>query len=494
MNNKQKVFGNRNTVEGAVLFSSFHNLEVLSDFKLVEDDFKTDEGKLLFTIGKILNNKGFRKIDQTTLLSELEYYPELKEQLASYGGTKNIIQQMKYVDSNNAELYVDNLLKANYLDDLKAKGYDPTFNDKETEKIRQMNYDELQTYIEYQVIQSDLKKGVTMRGVEITDLFITDEARQHYFEGDIVETVSFHETCPILNNIVNGLPLKACTMIASSSGGSKSTFVMHSIIFPAIERGERVVLISNEMLYQQYEAMLITIVARKVFGEYNLTRDKLNKGVKDPKDRETFDKAVNYINEKLAKKLRVVFYSSGKMDVVLKTIKKESKLGCRLVIYDVMKVEDSRNQAWSELIEMSKKLDFAAKEHNIALVIVNQLNQTSLGKRRPTRADLSEGKDVIKVVSNFIIFRWLQEDEFTGEKNDANFYTLYRNEETGKWGRKKFELKKSDNIGNRFLVAYIDKNRYGKDGEFLVYKFESQYAVFREICLASPVPDSSFKR
>ena len=162
-----------------------------------------------------------------------------------------------------------------------------------------------------------------------------------------------------------------------------------------------------------------------------------------------------------------------------------------MVVFDVLKVEDSRNSAWSELIEMSKALDFACKENNVALIVTNQLRQTAIEKRIPTRADLSEGKDMIKTVSNHVLFRWLHSDEFTGEKNDANFYTLRRDEETGKWKRVPFELKKQDNIHNRFLVAYIDKNRYGTDGEFILYKFEGRYGTYREICCCKPVPDTN---
>lgn len=483
-----KIFGSRQALEGAVIFCAYHNLDLLNEYKLREDDFKTEEGKLLFTIGKILNNKGINIIDRTTLSIELTHYPELNERLNEYGGIKTVIEQMKYVDTVNADIYVDNLFKTNYLLALGEKGFNPILNDDYVKKIRQMNYEQLQNFIEYTLLLTDNERGMTMRGVEVTELYITDEARERYFNGESVETFTFSETSPLLNSITHGLPLGATTQISSPSGGSKSTFITYNFVFPIINRNEKVVLITNEMTYKQYEAMLITIVARKVFNEFGLTRNKLMNGVTEEKDRVVFDKVMNYINTKLAKKLKVVFYSSGKTEVPIKVIKKESKLGCRLAIYDVMKVEDSRGQAWQELIELSKKLDSCCKECNVALIAVNQLTQTSLGKRTPTRADLSEGKDVIKVISNHIILRWLNSNEFTGEEYDAHFYTLQKNE-LGKWQRRKFELKKEDNLGHKFLVAYVDKNRYGEDGQFVVYRFDGHYATFKELCFCQPVPD-----
>ena len=483
-----KVFGSRYAIESSVLMSMYNDTSLFDEWKLNEEDFKTTEGKLLFNIGELIRRKGVTKIDKTSLDVELTYHDDLKKDLSVYGGSKAVIKQMSYVSDENKELYYDNLLKNNYLMGLYDRGVDVV---RYADKFKKMNYESAVAFVECDILNVDLDKGATMRGTEITDLFITDEARERYFNGDIVETISFHNTAPILNSMVNGLPLKAMTMISSPSGGSKSTFITYNFIYSALKQGERVVLITNEMLYQQYEAMLITMVAVDVFDEYSLTRDKLNKGVKNEKDREIFNKVMKYINDNFAKKLRVVFYTSGKKEVVIKTIRRESKLGCRMVVFDVLKVEDSRNSAWSELIEMSKALDFACKENNVALIVTNQLRQTAIEKRIPTRADLSEGKDMIKTVSNHVLFRWLHSDEFTGEKNDANFYTLRRDEETGKWKRVPIELKKQDNIHNRFLVAYIDKNRYGTDGEFILYKFEGRYGTYKEICCCKPVPDTN---
>ena len=483
-----KVFGSRYAIESSVLMSMYKDTSLFDEWKLTDKDFATTEGQLLFNLGELIRRKGVNKIDKTSIDVELTYHDDLKEKLKAYGGSKAIINQMAYVNDENRDLYYDNLLKYNYLKGLRDRGLDVV---RYADKFKEMNYETAVAFVECDILNVDLEKGATMRGTEITDLYITDESMERYFNGDIVETISFHDTAPILNSIVNGLPLKAMTMISSPSGGSKSTFITYNFIYSALKQGERVVLITNEMLYQQYESMLITMVAVDIFGEYNLTRDKLNKGVKNEKDRETFIKVMKYINENLAKRLRVIFYTSGKKEVVIKTIRRESKLGCRMVVFDVLKVEDSRNSAWSELIEMSKALDFACKENNVALIVTNQLRQTAIEKRRPTRADLSEGKDMIKTISNHVLFRWLSQNEFTGEKYDANFYNLRRDEESGKWKRVPFELKKQDNLHNRFLVAYIDKNRYGSDGDFILYKFEGRYGVYREIALCNPVPDTN---
>ena len=309
-----KVFGSRYAIESSVLMSMYNDTSLFDEWKLNEEDFKTPEGKLLFNIGELIRRKGVTKIDKTSLDVELTYHDDLKKDLSVYGGSKAVIKQMSYVSDENKELYYDNLLKNNYLMGLYDRGVDIV---RYADKFKKMNYESAVAFVECDILNVDLDKGATMRGTEITDLFITDEARERYFNGDIVETISFHNTAPILNSMVNGLPLKAMTMISSPSGGSKSTFITYNFIYSALKQGERVVLITNEMLYQQYEAMLITMVAVDVFDEYSLTRDKLNKGVKSEKDREIFNKVMKYINDNFAKKLRVVFYTSGKKEVVI---------------------------------------------------------------------------------------------------------------------------------------------------------------------------------
>ena len=96
MENKQdnlfNVFGSRTLIEGSVIFSMFKNCELFDDYKLSSNDFKTEEGKLLFKIGSIINDKGYTStIDRTTLEIELSHHPDLKKELDDFGGSRAIM-------------------------------------------------------------------------------------------------------------------------------------------------------------------------------------------------------------------------------------------------------------------------------------------------------------------------------------------------------------------------------------------------------------------
>ena len=96
------VFGSRQLIEGSVIFSMFKNCTLFDDYKLNISDFKTEEGKLLFGLGKMMYDRsGVITIDRTTFELELSHHPDLKKQLDEYGGSRVVLSQMQYVAEEN---------------------------------------------------------------------------------------------------------------------------------------------------------------------------------------------------------------------------------------------------------------------------------------------------------------------------------------------------------------------------------------------------------
>ena len=101
--------------------------------------------------------------------------------------------------------------------------------------------------------------------MEVNELYFADDEFDMIVNGEAIETVTFEKYAKILNDIFYGIPMGMTTQISAPSGNGKSTFTFSNILYPMIEKGEIVTLISNELSYQQYKFMLYSIE----FYEYN---------------------------------------------------------------------------------------------------------------------------------------------------------------------------------------------------------------------------------
>ena len=369
-------------------------------------------------------------------------------------------------------------------------GFDVT---KYANDLKSMNYTQVKDWVEYQLISSDVNTDTICRNIKVNFFDLTDEDIEDMDSGTYIETVSFHQYCPILNNVFNGLPLGTTTMISAPSGRGKSTFTMSNLIYPIIRDGEKAIVISNELTYKQYQAMLLSIIAVREFGYYGLTREKINKSRLKDEDKEIRQKIQSFIREnKLNERLVFVDYESADISVVKKMMKKYSKLGFNVAFFDTFKASDSSDgKAWGKIIEDAKQLTFTAKETNQALVITYQVAPHAENKYSMSRADLAEGKSLITVITNHFIFRPIRNDEFSGQKHDLHCYKLKRNEITQKWEKVPFELK---NDGNYYIVGTIDKTRFSGDSRSIVYKFLGTWGIYEELCYAIPSTDVDYRK
>ena len=57
-----------------------------------------------------------------------------------------------------------------------------------------------------------------MKKVEVNELYISDQLLDEIIQGELIETISFGEYAPKLNDILYGCPLSMVTMISAPSG------------------------------------------------------------------------------------------------------------------------------------------------------------------------------------------------------------------------------------------------------------------------------------
>ena len=483
--NMTKLLGNSIALEGAFLYSILKKMDLIDDYIVNENDFISEEGKKVYQLIKILESKGIEVIDRATIEVTLMNEPHLKAFFDDFGGASELFKQINDVNYKNIDSYYDDLLKRNYLLELKNKGFNIY---QYADKFKEMNFEECVSFVEYQILNTGIGSSRTGKGLEINVFDLTDEFIDEIVNGELFESLSFAETCPILNGLTNGLVTSAVMLLAAPSNTGKSTFAVSNIIYPIIKQGEKVLLISNEMTFRQYMSIFISVIASRELGDYSVTRDKILKGTLSDA-REKLKRVQKYIRENLYGSIEFVNYNSGEIEIVKRLMKKYSKKGFKLAVYDNLKAENSANtRAWAELIEHTKELVFTAQECKMAFLAPYQVAPSSADKRVLTMSDLAEGKGVITIVSTALMFRRVKNDEYDGCKYAINPYTFVKNKATGKWDKTKInfgEECKSD----QYIIMTITKNRFGKNDSHLLYKFESHLGTFKEIGYCSPIPD-----
>ena len=488
------LLSNRKRVEGALSLLVLKNPDLLDEYRLKEEDFVYDDAKNILKLSNLLANKVIDKVDSIAIDVIFDQNKDLKEYFDERGGSKALILESKKIDESNFELFYDELLKQNYLVKINKLGFDTS---RYAEKFKNATYNDVKAWIEYNLLDIDDDNSSLGRGLEIHDFDLTDEMIELVLSGELFDSLSIAEFSPILNSIINGVVLKSSIIVSAPSGRGKSTFVTSNMIYPLLKQGEKIILISNEMTFMQYMQMYISIISAREFNDYSVTRNKILKGTLDD-GKEKLKRIQKYIRENITSNggnIKFINYNDGNMDVVIRSVKKLSKLGYSTVIFDTMKPEDSSvGNAWGKIIEDYKRLVYTIQECNMALITPYQIAQGSSDKRLLSRADFAEGKGIITVASVSLVFRPLKYDEFDEGKYAIKPYKLLWDKNEKKWKKVKIPFSINDYGDKKFIILSVDKNRFGEDNVHILYMFDGSHAIFREIGMCMPHSDEGYKK
>ena len=263
---------------------------------------------------------------------------------------------------------------------------------------------------------------------------------------------------------------------------------MSNVVYPVIKQGYKVLVISNELTFKQYMLMFITIILTRELNYFKVTRDKLNKAKLTEEDIEMLKKAQDIINNKYNKPIHFIDMNTSSSQEVIKAIRKYSKLGYYLTIYDTAKIDSSVSssdgQAWQKAIELFKELTYVTQETKTHLWLPWQIANSADYKRRLSRMDLAEAKNIITMVTNHGILRRAKPEEIDQEnKYYCNPYKLTYNEALGKWVKEKIKL----DTDKKYVIVYIDKTRFSQDGSWILYEFNGIWSIYKEIGMCIPV-------
>ena len=416
-------------------------------------------------------NAGFRKFDNITVYSFLQDKPNVKETFESYGGYREVESLKQLVNTENVDAYFDKIAKLNTLDMLCRF----TFNSfEDVSKFDKMTSQQVYDFFEYKL--SDISITST-HDVEEESLIIDDDFIEECNTGDAVG-ISYSKNCPILNYLTLGVPLGEMFMIAGHSGVGKSSFAFENIVLPMTEDGVKVSIVSNEMRSKDYKIMLLAHILTKELNYWGLTRKQINMGHFNEEQRAMLEKAKTISEEKYSN-LGFIKLFDNDIGKVLKYIKKKSKRGYQVFVWDTMKSDDSLDEKmFLQLLMNSRKVFQLASKENISIITTYQLALYTVNQRYLDASCLANGKQIKEVFSEMVYMRQLWQDEYTGGKYDCKAYQLQKNEE-GKYTKIKKMIDLDPN--KKYIVAVLDKTRNDEDKQQVLYEVNGRFNSWKEI-------------
>lgn len=471
----KKINENRDQIEAPFVFCFWKDPDLYDDYKFVnekkDDTLKSEDAQFYFNLGKALYNAGFRKFDNITVYGFLQNKPEVKETFDNYGGYREVENLKQLVNVENVDAYFDKIAKLNTLNSLCKLTFD-SFED--VSKFDKMSSQQVYDYFEYKL--SDISIEST-HDVEEESLVIDDEFIEECNTGDAVG-ISYAKNCPIMNYLTLGVPLGEMFMIAGHSGVGKSSFVFENMVLPMAEEGVKVAIVSNEMRSKDYKIMLLSHILTKELNYWGLTRKQIKMGHFTNEQREMLNKAKKISQEKYSSLVFIKLFDND-IGKVLKYIKKKSKRGYQIFVWDTMKSDDSLDEKmFLQLLINSRKVFQLASKENIAIIPTYQLALYTVNQRYLDASCLANGKQIKEVFSEMIYMRQLWQDEYTGEKYDCKAYQLQKNED-GKYTKVKrmIELDKD----KKYIVAFLDKTRNDEDKQQVLYEVNGRFNSWKEI-------------
>lgn len=471
----EKINENREQIEAPFVFCFWKDPDLYDDYKFVNDKkdetLKSEDAQFYFNLGKALYDAGFRKFDNITVYGFLQNKPNVKETFEDYGGYREVENLKQLVNVENVDAYFDKIAKLNTLEAL----CELTFNSfEDVSKFDKMSSQQVYDYFEYKL--NDISIAST-HDVEEESLVIDDEFIEECNTGDAVG-ISYAKNCPIMNYLTLGVPLGEMFMIAGHSGVGKSSFVFENMVLPMAEEGVKVAIVSNEMRSKDYKIMLLAHILTKELNYWGLTRKQIKMGHFTNEQREMLNEAKKISQEKYSS-LGFIKLFDNDIGKVLKYIKKKSKRGYQIFVWDTMKSDDSLDEKmFLQLLINSRKVFQLASKENIAIIPTYQLALYTVNQRYLDASCLANGKQIKEVFSEMIYMRQLWQDEYTGEKYDCKAYQLQKNED-GKYTKVKrmIELDKD----KKYIVAFLDKTRNDEDKQQVLYEVNGRFNSWKEI-------------
>ena len=479
----EELTKDRDRVEACFIMSLWKETDLYEMYPAInvggDKTIRSKDGQFYFALGKNMYAQGFRIFDQVSVESYLAEHPKAKSKFEEKGGFKEIREMMSVVDPANVDAYFDRVATMNFYSDFLVKCENAFEN---TEKLKELTADEAFDTFENLVSEASIKSG----SAEMIENLTFDETFINKLDEGESKGFSYRSTLPMLNYVTLGAMPGSLYMIGAHSGSGKSSLVFEGFIMGLHEAGVKTAIISNEMMADSYQLLLMMHILTKDLDYYDLTRKQLKLGGFTPEQKKMLARASEISKEKYSD-IKFVKTFSNSIGKILKYMRKLRSQGVEVIIYDTFKSDDEATSSnmWQTLMLDARKLFQASAKLGICCITTYQLALHTENYRYLTASCLSNSKQIKEVYETMVYMRPLWQDEYPGEKYDVKAHKFETNPRTGKKDRVEVQLEKDE----KYLLLFIDKTRADEDKKIIILKWRPRFNEWKEVGYATVIND-----
>ena len=487
---------------------------------LGEEDFSTPASRFFMGLFIRVYDTYSKTPDENSIAGFLVNRKQELKKFNEYGGYSTVEGFMNTCNSNDIEMYFDNIKKYSLLRAYHEKGF-PVLDilqgaqDKRTGKS--ISFSNLKAKHISRILLNRISTIYTRlrNNEDMQDL--VENCTDYVLDKLDRPQMGLPFPYPIMSETFSGIRKKQFMAWGMLSNAGKSRFLMKIISHLAFVENQKVLLLANEMSYEEMKECMITtvldnpefqkmhgfiqlkpqkeivngiyrdkngkIIPREVddFGVMKLTKEEfIEKLTKEYPDFNLTIKAMKWLDEKFMQKLYIIDmgadYSDGALQELIENAKNVD--GIDYVFYDTFKADKEASGDWSKLKNTATMLKELAKELDIFIganiqltddaITVDPLNLSSL--------NIANCKQIKHVMDGLCLFKGIPKSEY----NKYGYVQILRDEKTG--AKMKSELLPLD-INKTYYVCRVDKNRNG-DKPNLMFELNLDFNTWFEVGLA----------
>ena len=466
---RKKLVEEKNVAESYVVMCLYKEPELVFDTKLGVDDVHNETWKFFFSIAqKLVKNDKRRVLDEVTLGLFINTNNALKDMYERLGGYQTIQNGVEFVQVENFDSHVNDLVKYTILIKLLDAGFPVEANFSE---FKSMSSEEVQA--EYEATISSIF-SLMDTGDKMEDM--SDGYEEVIEEADKGVTRGFPYKSGLIQEVANGQMIGNITMLSANSGVGKTFLTLSQILPNTIEYEEPLVIMANEEDAVKWKREILTYVVNNELDGEEFKKTRFFVGNFTKAEKEALYKAVDWLNEKLQKGIiKFVNFSSFSMDKAIRTIKRETDINdVKYFILDTLKMDaiaKGGEQAWLHLQQNMVKLFDTVKPagKNVHIFVTYQLGKSAKLSRFLDQNNLGVSKNVADVVSTLMLVRKALETEKQGGRNELKIMHPTN---------PNMNLVMEEN--KDYMIVFFDKNRQGSTNKQVVLEVDMSRNVIRD--------------
>lgn len=487
---------------------------------LGEEDFSTPASKFFMSLFMKVYDTYSKTPDENSIAGFLVNKKNELRKFNEYGGYSTIEGFMNSCNSNDVEMYFDNIKKFSLLRAYHQKGF-PVLDilqgaqDKRTGRV--ISFSSLKAKHISRILLNRISTIYTRlrNNEDMQDL--VENCTDYVLDKLDRPQMGIPFPYPIMSETFSGIRKKQFMAWGMLSNAGKSRFLMKIISHLAFVEGQKVLLLANEMSYEEMKECMITtvldnpefqkmhgfiqlkpqkeivngiyrdkngkIIPREVddFGVMKLTKEEfIEKLTKESPDFNLTMKAMKWLDEKFMQRLYIIDmgadYSDGALQELIENAKNVD--GIDYVFYDTFKADKEASGDWSKLKNTATMLKELAKELDIFIganiqltddaINVDPLNLSSL--------NIANCKQIKHVMDGLCLFKGIPRSEY----DKYGYVQISKDAKTG-------VKQKSDfiplDLNKTYYVCKVDKNRNG-DKPNLMFELNLDFNTWFEVGLA----------